>query len=178
VVPCSSAEAFFERPHPPRAGCLIVDLDLPGMGLTDWPQALLARGIEIPLILLSSHGDIPTTVRAIKAGAEDFLTKPMDDDVLLDRVRGALDHDASRRQQQAKREAVRGILGRLSDRELDVLRLVVQGKSNKEIGKMLGISHRTVEVHRARIQLKTATSTLIELASLARAGGLTRDSWA
>lgn len=170
-----NAELFLNQAPSCASGCIILDLHLPGMSGPDLQQALLQRHIQLPIIFLSAHGDVPTTVRAMKAGAEDFLTKPVDGSALLECVRRALERDARRRALDAQQEAVRETLARLSDREKDVLRLAVQGKSNKEIGRDLGISHRTVEVHRARILLKTATSTLLELADLARAGGLSAD---
>ncbi len=167
-----SAEAFLGQIEGSAPGCLILDLHLPGMSGQALQSKLIDRRISMPVIFLSAHGDVQTTVRTIKAGAEDFLTKPVEGAVLLARVEEALAHDHQRRERVAREAAVRGVLARLSAREMDVLKLAVDGMANKEIGKALGISHRTVEVHRSRILLKTGTTTLLELVALARTAGV------
>lgn len=169
------AESFLEQFDTASAGCIILDLNLPGMSGPELQQALIRKQVHLPIIFLTAHGDIPTSVQAMKAGAEDFLTKPMDGAALLACVRRALVQDTQRRKLLAQQGMARSTLARLSNREIDVLKLAVQGKSNKEIGKDLGISYRTVEVHRARILLKTSTSKLIEWSALAQASGLLPD---
>jgi FixJ family two-component response regulator len=170
-----NAEGLLEQVDTSMSGCLILDLDLPGLSGSKLQQTLLERQVRLPIIFLSGHGDIPSTVRAMKAGAENFLTKPVDGGVLLDCVQDALAVDAQRQAATAHRIHAREVLARLSDRERDVLALAIQGLSNKEIGKALQISHRTVEVHRGRIFLKTGTSTLLELSALTRLAGLRHD---
>lgn len=165
------AESFLQQVDPSISGCIILDLNLPGMSGPQLQHALRERQVRLPIIFLTAHGDIPTTVQAMKAGAMDFLTKPVDGAALLDIVGNALRSDALRAEAAAQQEVARDKLSRLSERERDVLDLVVLGKSNKDIGKELGISHRTVEVHRSRILLKTAAANPLELAELARSGG-------
>lgn len=169
------SESFLAQFDPASSGCIILDLNLPGMSGPELQQALIRKQVHLPIIFLTAHGDIPTSVQAMKAGAEDFLTKPVDGAALLACVQRALVQDTQRQKLLAQQGMARSTLARLSDREIDVLKLAVQGKSNKEIGKELGISYRTVEVHRARILLKTSTSKLIELSALAQASGMLLD---
>lgn len=155
-----------------RAGCVILDVHLPGMRGLDLQAEMNRLGLRHPIVFLSAHGDIPTTVRAIRAGAVDFLTKPVDGGLLVARVQAAMDLDRRLREAEAVQRANREVVSKLSDRERDVLALAVAGMPNKEIGRRLGISHRTVEVHRSRILLKTGASTLLGLAGLAHVSGL------
>jgi FixJ family two-component response regulator len=167
-----SAERFLEACEPGQAGCLVLDLRLPGMSGIDLQAALAARGIDLPIIFLTGHGDVPSSVRALRAGAVDFLQKPADSRTLLDRVGEALAQDAARRSERASREAARSALQELTRREREVLPLILAGHSSKQIARRLAISHRTVEIHRARIMRKTGSATLVELASVARAAGI------
>jgi FixJ family two-component response regulator len=166
-----SAERFLEACDPGQAGCLLLDMKLPGMSGIELQEALAARGIELPIIFLTGHGDVPSSVRALRAGAVDFLQKPADSRTLLARVGEALAQDAVRRSQRASRDAARKALRELTARERDVLPLILDGHSSKDIARRLGISHRTVEIHRARIMRKTGSATLVELAAIARAAG-------
>lgn len=168
----ASAEAYLSALEPGRPGCLVLDLNLPGLQGPQLQAELNRRGVHIPIIFLSAHGDIPTTVRAIQNGALDFLTKPIEGGLLLERVKAAIELDGRRRGLDAERQAGQQAFSRLSGREREVLALAVTGLPNKEIARTLGISHRTVEVHRSRILLKTNTSTLLELAALAKSCGL------
>lgn len=169
-----SAESFLAALAPEQAGCLILDMHMPGMGGLDLQKELARRGVRLPIIFLTGHGDIPTTVRAMKAGAADFLTKPIDGALLLDRVQAALARNRKEREDEAARQAMRARLEALTGREREILALAVAGYPNKEIARRLDISFRTVEVHRSRILLKTGAATLLELAQLAAASGLDR----
>lgn len=164
-----SAEAFLAFIDASTPGCLVLDLNLPGMHGPQLQAELNRRQVHLPVLFLSAHGDIPTTVSAMKAGAQDFLTKPVDGQLLLQRVESALAVDAERRRTDVERQVLLDTLARLSQREKDVLALVVRGMSNKDIGRKLDISHRTVEVHRSRILLKTGAETFFELTALAKA---------
>jgi FixJ family two-component response regulator len=154
-----SAEAFIEACGPESHGCLILDVQMPGMDGPTLQQELMQRGIMLPVIFLSAHGSIPLTVRTIKAGAMDFLTKPVEAKVLLERIRSAL--AVNLRFVEAERR-----LAALTEREREVMMLAVGGKSNKEVGRELDISPRTVEIHRARVMQKTGAANLLELAEI------------
>jgi FixJ family two-component response regulator len=166
-----NAERFLEACEPGQSGCLLLDLRLPGMSGIDLQEALAARGIELPVIFLTGHGDVPSSVRALRAGAVDFLQKPADSRTLLARVSEALARDAAGRSERASRDAARKALQQLTSRERDVFPLILAGESSKDIARRLAISHRTVEIHRARIMRKTGSATLVELATIARAAG-------
>lgn len=159
----ASAEDFLAALRPGLGGCLVLDLNMPGMSGTELQAELQRRGVSLPIIFLSSVEDVPTTVMAIKGGAEDFLVKPAEPEVLLDKVRAALDHDEAMRRAEAARESAKAALAKLTQREQEVMALALAGKTNKEIARDLRISYRTVETHRARLFLKTGTSNLIEL---------------
>ena len=165
----ASARLFLEAYNPDQPGCLVLDVSMPDMSGLELQEALSAKQIHIPIIFITGHGDIPMSVRAIKAGAVDFLEKPFKKEILLARVREALIEDAKTRQGDAEKATIRTRFARLTPREQEVMALVITGKSNKEIAKQLAISHRTVETHRARIMEKMATKSLPELITLASA---------
>jgi len=148
-------------------GCIILDVSMPGMSGPALQEELNRRGVRLPVIFLSGHGTIPTTVRAIKAGALDFLTKPVDGSVLLDRVRTALEQCSVRREQEQIYQSIATRLATLSEREREVLALAIAGHTSKEIAQRLAISFRTVEIHRAHVMQKTGASNLLELARIA-----------
>ena len=166
------AATFLAASSPGLAGCLILDVRMPEMGGPELQAELIRRGVDLPIIFLTAHGDIPTTVQAMKAGAMDFLTKPVVGAELLERVRAAFEKSARLREQASARDSLRERLEGLTGREREIMKLVADGLPNKEIARSLGISHRTVEVHRARVMQKTGVTNLVELSRLAQACGL------
>lgn len=167
-----SAESFLAALLPNRSGCLVLDMRMSGMSGLDLQEELARRGMHLPIVFLTAHGDIPMTVRAMKAGAADFLTKPVDGATLLERIKAALARSRAGREEEATRRQARDKLSELTEREQEILALAVSGFSNKEIARRLGISYRTVEVHRSHIFFKTAAANLLELAQLVAASGL------
>lgn len=147
---------------PRLPGCVILDLRMPGMSGLEVHEAMRERGWTLPVLFLSAFGDIPTTVAAIKGGAEDFLTKPPDVAVLVDKVRAAVSASRQRQQQQQEVELLQGRLAELTTRELEILGWAVSGQSSRDIAQQLGLSQRTVENHRLRINRKLRTSNLLE----------------
>ena len=159
----ASGEAFLAEITPQHPGCVVLDLRMPGMGGLEVHQRLRDRGIDLPVIVISGHGDVPVAVRALKSGVADFIEKPFSDQELLDCVQQALRRDIDSRLQQLKREELTTRYLTLTPRELDVLRLVVEGLTNKEISATLGISLKTVETHRARVMEKMTAGSVSEL---------------
>ena len=168
----ASAESFLAARSPVRGNCAIVDIRMSGMDGMHLQTELSRRGIPLPVIILTGHGDIPLSVRAIKAGAVDFLTKPVTGAALVESVRAALAESARLSSQVEATLSAATRLASLTERERDVMVLAIQGLANKEIARRLDISHRTVEVHKARIMQKTGAETLVDLAKIAEAGGL------
>jgi len=168
----ASAAQFLDAFTEERGGCLVLDVKMPGMSGLELQQLLVERGSTLPVIFLTGHGDVPMSVRAFKAGAADFLEKPIDQGALLERVRDALGNDAARRARDAERRAANARLDRLTPREREVLARVVAGRTSKEIARELGVSPRTVEVHRARIMEKVRVESLPQLVTAVAAAGL------
>jgi FixJ family two-component response regulator len=158
-----TAEAFLARHDPEEPGCAIVDLGLPGMDGFGLQERLSAGGIARPVIFLTGIGDIPATVRAMKAGAVDFLTKPVDGANLLSAVEQALARDSAARAVRAEGDAVRLRLARLTPREREVLEGVIAGRLNKQIAGDLGTAEKTVKVHRGRMMNKMGVRTVADL---------------
>ena len=158
-----SADAFLEGCDPRRSGCLVLDVRLPGMSGLKAQQVLTRRGYTLPVIFISGHGDIPMAVRAVQAGAMDFLEKPFSDQALLDRVDEALEADRVRRAQLADRAEVAAGLASLTPREYEVLLKLLDGKVNKIIARELEVSARTVEIHRARVLQKMGVGNASQL---------------
>lgn len=161
----ASAEEFLTAQGPGIQGCAIIDLRMPGMEGIRLQEEMLRRQIVISIIFLTGYGDIPTSVKAIKAGAFDFLTKPVAGSELLPRIASAL-AEARRNSTAASR------LASLTAREREVLKLAAEGMPNKEIAQRLGISFRTVEIHRGRAMHKTGASSIVDLANIAREAGI------
>ena len=162
----ASANDFLTFYNDCQPGCLVSDIRMPGMSGLDLQQELIQRDCGLPIIFITGHGDIPMAVDAIKKGAQDFLTKPFRDQDLLDCIKVAMEKDAMQRSEQVHRESVMQRLSSLSNREKQVLELVVTGTSNKEIAAQLHLSHRTVEVHRSRMMEKMQTRSLAQLVKL------------
>lgn len=173
VVPFASAAEFLRSHDPELAGCLVLDLAMPGVGGLELQEALTAQGSERPVIFLTGRGDVSSSVRAMKRGAVDFLTKPVTESVLLDAVAGALRRDVEAR---ATRAARAGFLRRwdtLTPREREVLRHVVAGRLNKQIAGELGTVERTVKLHRSHLMAKLEVGSVAELVHLVdQAGGI------
>lgn len=168
----ASAEEFLRACSPACMGCLLLDVALPGMQGPELQDEIARRGITLPIIFLTAYGDIPTTVRAVRAGAFDFLEKPFEPKDLLARLRAAIEFAAHMRGAPASGSSPEARLGLLTERERQVMAFAAQGQTNKEIARHLGISHRTVEIHRARAMHKMGARTPVELVALALACGL------
>jgi two-component system response regulator FixJ len=161
--PYASAAAFLASEAPDAAGCMVVDVQMPEMNGLALQQELAARCFRLPVIIMTGHGDIPVAVQAMKAGAVDFLEKPFDDGVLLDCIRRALERGSTADDQALAARETRRRLAQLTDRERQVLDLIVAGKANKVIAYELAISPRTVEIHRSRVMEKMGASNLADL---------------
>jgi FixJ family two-component response regulator len=157
------AVSFIDAYDPREPGCLILDVMMPGMSGLELQSELRERGIEIPVIVLTGYGDVPSAVRALKNGAVEFLEKPFNDDVLLDQIRKALALDSRRRSERGTHESVRERIARLTPRESEILELVVEGLSSKEIAARLQVSFKTVEAHRAKIMKKMEAESVAQL---------------
>jgi two-component system response regulator FixJ len=156
---------------PADPACLIVDVRMPHMTGLELQEELARRGVRLPLIVVTGHADVALAVRAMKGGAQDFLEKPYDDQVMLDSVRRAIAQGVRSRANPAETQAAAAMLDRLTPRERDVLGRLAQGESNKEAAHKLGISPRTVEIHRANIQEKLKARSLSDLVRLVRMAG-------
>jgi len=172
----ASAEAFLAACEKGCAGCVVLDVAMPGMSGPALQAALAERNLHLPIIFLTGHGDVPTSVRAIKAGAVEFFEKPVASDLLIAAVRNAMVLEASQHEDQALRAAARARYAKLTAREREIMALAVAGLSNKEIGRRLGVSHRTVEIHRSRAMRKMRAATLLELAHAADLCGIPSQS--
>lgn len=159
----SAASEFIGRPFPDRPACVILDLRMPGLSGLEVQDSLARAGREIPIIFISGYADVTSSVRALKAGAFDFLQKPFSDQQLLDAIHEALARARTARRQRAEREAVRERFATLTPRERDVLRHVLRGMLNKQIAAELGISEKTVKFHRGRVMDKTQAGSVAEL---------------
>lgn len=159
----ASALEFLAHNPSQADGCLILDVEMPGMNGLDLQRAMNSSGIFLPVIFLTGHGDIPMTVEALKAGAVHFLTKPVREDALMDAIRQALDSDRKSRLDRAEARKLRERFDLLAPRERQVMGLVVSGRLNKQIAHELGVSERTVKLHRSRIMQKMCAESLADL---------------
>lgn len=161
-----SGDEFLKSVEDHRPGCLVLDIRMPGLGGLELQEELLKRGNALPIIFITGHGDVPMAVEAMQKGAVDFIQKPFRDQDLLDRIREALKTDRERRVEQEKHAEVEHRLARLTNREREVFDLVVTGKPNKVIAYELGVSQRTVEIHRARVMEKMQARSLADLVKM------------
>jgi FixJ family two-component response regulator len=161
-----SAEAFLDAYQPECLGCAIIDIRMQGMNGMELHKVLAERNILLPVIFLTGHGDIPMSVQAMKLGALDFLTKPVTREKLLTAVRAAIQKSELVLSEKANYQEAKARLADLTDRERAVMLLAVQGLPNKQIARQLGISHRTVEIHKSKIMQKTNALNLLDLARL------------
>ena len=163
----ASAEDFLSAFDTARPGCLVLDLELPGMSGLELQRELAARGIRTPVLFISGFADVPKALRAMKAHALDFLVKPFSNEVLLGRIQEAIQRDAQERVNRAACDTGRTMLARLTPRERQVMDLVVQGKPNKQIAVQLGLSKKTIETHRAKLMKKVGAENVADLVRIA-----------
>jgi FixJ family two-component response regulator len=167
----ASAQDFLSHPRATIPSCLVLDVTLPGLDGLELQQQLTDRP-EMPIIFITGYGDVPMTVRAMKAGAVEFLTKPFRDDVLLDAIRGALERSRAALRLDAELRTLRSSYGSLTPREREVMALVVSGLLNKQVGSKLGISEITVKAHRGQVMRKMKADSLPDLVTMATRLGL------
>lgn len=172
----ADARSFLATYQPRPDACLVADVRMPGMSGIELQEALRTRGAELPIIIITGHGDIAMAVRAMKAGAADFIEKPFHDQTLLDAVHRALARSADPRKDAAAVDSdeLRKRLATLTPREKEVMALVVEGRPNKAVATRLGLSTRTVEVHRAKAMEKMQAQSLADLVRMAIACGMTK----
>jgi two-component system, LuxR family, response regulator FixJ len=158
-----SALDFLLSFDPARHACLVADIRMPGLSGLELQQRLNDQGAETPIIFITGHGDVPMAVTAMKSGAVDFVQKPFRDQDLIDRINKALERDRERRTTRAEQDEIRSRIALLTPREKEVMQCVVRGQANKVIAMDLGVSQRTVELHRARVMRKLRMRSLAEL---------------
>ena len=163
----SSAQAFVNCYDESKPGCLVLDVRMPGMSGLDLQERLAAQRIMLPIIFITGHGDVKMAVRAVKSGAFDFIEKPFNDQDLLDRIQKAIIFDAELRGSSSKHTRLLALFASLTPREREVLDLVVEGMSNKAIARSLGLSAKTVEVHRAKVMEKMLARAVADLVKMA-----------
>lgn len=170
----ASPAELLQASVPEGPGCLVLDVRMPGTSGLDFQDQLSKNGIDLPIVFMTGHGDIPMSVRAMKAGAVDFLSKPFRDQDMLDAVSAAIERDTLRRSQAASLDAVRSKYETLTAREREVLALVVSGLMNKQVAGELGLSEITVKIHRGNVMRKMGVRSLADLVRSAEALGISR----
>jgi FixJ family two-component response regulator len=169
-----STSEFLQSKLPDTASCLVLDIRLPGLSGLDFQTELAKANIHIPVIFLTGHGDIPMSVRAMKAGALDFLTKPFRDQDMLDAVARAIERDKGRRRDEKSLSSLRGLFDALTPREREILALVAGGLMNKQIAGEIGLAEITVKIHRGHIMKKMGAKSLADLVIMAETLGIRR----
>ncbi len=172
VLTFSSAREFLQQPPPEGPACLVLDVRLPGLSGTDLQHELKQAGIPIPIIFITAHGDIPMTVRAMKAGAVEFLTKPFRSGDLLDAIGAAIESDRSAGKERAETETLRQLYIQLTPREREVMPLIAAGLLNKQVADTVATTERTIKFHRAHIMRKMRAASLADLVRLVEKLGL------
>ena len=172
VCAFTSAQAFLESYHPEALSCLVLDVAMPGLNGLELQQRLTRSGVLLPIVFLTGHGDIPMSVQAIKAGAVDFLTKPVNDADLLRAVRTALQRAAEQHERASEMATLRERLASLTPREREVMGHVIAGELNKQIAGHLSTGEHTVKVHRARVMEKMEAGSVAELVHMCDAAGI------
>ncbi len=167
VTTCASAKEFLEVYDEDLAGCLVLDVRMPGMSGLDLQEKIQAQGISVPIIIVTGHADVPMAIRAMKSGAFDFIEKPFNDQLLLERIQEAIAHHSQMRMQTERHQELEQRLAQLTPREKEVMDAVVQGRSNKQIARDLTISLKTVETHRSHLMKKMQANTLSRLVAMA-----------
>lgn len=162
----ATGSEFLQHYHPARGGCLVLDVRMPGMSGLELQEKLRAQGVTLPVIILTGHADVPMAVRALKAGAMDFVEKPFSDQLLLDRIQHAIEADRAARRVQREIRDIEERIAQLTPRERQVMERVVAGKANREIAEELGLSPKTIEVHRAHVMDKMQAGSLAELVQI------------
>jgi len=165
----ASARDFLDSYEPGRAGCLLLDIRMPGMSGLELQQELDRRAIDLPVIILTGHGNVQVAVNAMKAGAVDFIEKPFNNELLLDRVQRALSEGVKAREARLEQEAIKDRMARLTPRERQVLERVIAGDTNKGVARRLGISEKTVELHRSQVMEKMQAESLAALVKMVSA---------
>ena len=168
----ADARQFLDHELEDLPGCLILDFKMPGQNGIELQQELIARQVDLPIIFLTAHGDIPTSVQAVRSGAVDFLTKPVEQQVLLRSVQKAIQWHHQHRKEMASLRDFHRKVGNLSERERHVMLLAVEGLLNKQIARRLGITERTVKEHRGRVMRKTGIESIAQLARLCERAGI------
>lgn len=172
VQPFASARDFLNSPRPQGPACLVLDVRMPGLSGLDLQRELVQSGFHIPIIFITGHGDIPMSVRAMKAGAVEFLTKPFHSRVLLDAIRAAIERDRSALQKQSETRELRQRYEQLTPREREVMTLVAEGLLNKQVAAQLSTTEATVKFHRAHIMQKMRADSLADLIRMAQKLGI------
>ncbi len=170
----ASAPEFIEKFDPSRAGCLVLDVRMPGVSGLELQAEIAAKNKDLPVIMITGHGDVSMAVGAMKAGVYDFIEKPFNDQRLLDRIQQAIGQNSEARQREAKLAEIRQKMGNLTPREREVLRMLISGLRNREIAEELGVSQKTVEVHRANVMSKLEADRLANLVHHAMLVGVER----
>lgn len=162
----ASAQAFLDGYATTKPGCLVLDVRMPGMSGIELQERLTAQRIRVPIIFITGHGDVQMAVRAVQAGAFDFIEKPFNDQDLLDRIQRAISFDSERRGHDSQRAQLSALFANLTPREREVMDLVVEGMSNKAVANTLGLSAKTVEVHRAKVMEKMHARSVSDLVKM------------